>query len=107
MEVVDKVNEYFFLEDEEIKKVANEFLATGEEIDYLVEKLELVKNAPDVKSVVGFLLKAIQNKNSIHKHEKPIPRVKTRFHNVNETFNKYTPEQLEAILLESQRGKFN
>ena len=109
VEVVDKVNEYFFLEDEEIKKVANEFLATGEEIDYLVEKLELVKNAPDVKSVVGFLLKAIQNnyKNSIHKNEKSIPRVKTRFHNVNETFNKYTPEQLEAILLESQRGKFN
>ena len=30
----------------------------------------------------------------------------TRFHNVNETFSKYKPDELEKLLLESQRGKF-
>lgn len=31
---------------------------------------------------------------------------KTRFHNVNQTFNKYDAAELERILLESQKGKF-
>ncbi|MGL6105530.1 DnaD domain protein [Romboutsia sp.] len=32
--------------------------------------------------------------------------VKTRFHNVNQTFTKYTPEELEKLLQESQKDKF-
>ena len=35
-----------------------------------------------------------------------IPTVKTRFHNINKTFNKYSPDELEKILQESQRDKF-
>ena len=31
------------------------------------------------------------------------PTVKTRFHNINQTFTKYTPEELEKILQESQK----
>ena len=35
-----------------------------------------------------------------------LPKVKTRFHNINATFNKYTPDELEKILQESQKDKF-
>lgn len=31
---------------------------------------------------------------------------KTRFHNINQTFNKYSPDELEKVLLESQKNKF-
>ena len=37
---------------------------------------------------------------------KAIPTVKTRFHNINQTFNKYSPDELEKILQESQKDKF-
>ncbi|MEF9992334.1 MAG: RepB family plasmid replication initiator protein [Romboutsia sp.] len=32
--------------------------------------------------------------------------VKTRYHNINQTFTKYTPEELERILLANQKDKF-
>ncbi len=38
--------------------------------------------------------------NSNNKH------VKTRFHNINQTFTKYSPDELEKMLQESQKGKF-
>lgn len=43
---------------------------------------------------------------SICKNYSDIPKVKTRFHNFKETFRKYTPEELEEVLLESQKKKF-
>ncbi|GIM32744.1 hypothetical protein [Paraclostridium bifermentans] len=108
-EVVDEISKYFLLEDEDVKKVANTYLATGKEINYLIEKLKLVSETPDVKNVVGYLLKAIQEdyKPIIGKSNNSIPSVKTRFHNINQNFKKYAPEQLEQILQESQKGKFN
>lgn len=108
-EVVDEINKYFLLEDDDVKKVANTYLATGKEINYLIEKLKLVSETPDVKNVVGYLLKAIQEdyKPIIGKTNNSIPSVKTRFHNINQSFKKYAPEQLEKILQESQKGKFN
>lgn len=108
-EVVDEINKYFLLEDDDVKKVANTYLATGKEINYLTEKLKLVSETPDVKNVVGYLLKAIQEdyKPIIGKTNNSIPSVKTRFHNINQSFKKYAPEQLEKILQESQKGKFN
>jgi len=45
--------------------------------------------------------------NKISKSNTNVPTVKTRFHNINQTFNKYNPEELEKILLESQKDKFN
>lgn len=35
-----------------------------------------------------------------------VPTVKTRFHNINQRFDKYTEEELEKLLQESQRNKF-
>lgn len=36
-----------------------------------------------------------------------VPKVKTRFHNITQTFTKYAPDELEKRLLESQRDKFD
>lgn len=33
-------------------------------------------------------------------------KTKTRFHNINQTYNKYAPDELEKLLLENQKGKF-
>lgn len=109
-EVEDKIKFYFDLEEKEIKKVANTHLATNRDISYLIEKLELVKSKPDIRDVVGYLISALKNdyKPIIDKPKAFIPAVNTRFHNnCNQTFTKYTPDELERILLESQRGKFN
>lgn len=35
-----------------------------------------------------------------------IPKVKTRFHNINESFRNYSPEELTEIIKESQNSKF-
>ena len=109
--VVDKIKSYFDLDEETIKKVANVHLATGKDISYLIEKLELVKSKPDIRDIVGYLISALKNdyKNSINQPKCFIPSVvNTRFHsNCNQTFKKYTPDELERILLKSQEGKFN
>ena len=34
-------------------------------------------------------------------------QVKTRFHNINENFRNYSPDELEKLLKESQKGKFD
>ncbi|EPZ61679.1 hypothetical protein H476_3604, partial [[Clostridium] sordellii VPI 9048] len=35
-----------------------------------------------------------------------VRKQKTRFHNINQTFEKYTSDELEKILLENQKDKF-
>ena len=48
--------------------------------------------------------KATTNKS--FKNENNEPKVKTRFHNVKQTFSEYTPEELKEIIKESQKRKF-
>lgn len=98
--VVEKINEYFDLGKESMKKVASEYLATGRDIEYLVEKLELVKITPGVKNIGGFLITAIQNDfkfsmpNNIDKNTDK----KTKFHNFNENFlDGMTEEEFDSL----------
>ena len=111
--VVEEIKKYFKeLNKKDREKVANVYLATEKEISYLIEKLELTKSKGKINDVVAFLIAAIKNdyKNSVSQEKKFIPGagVKTRFHeNCNQTFDKYTPEELEKLLKESQKGKFN
>ena len=111
--VVEEIKKYFKeLNKKDIEKVANVYLATEKEISYLIEKLELTKSKGKINDVVAFLIAAIKNdyKNSVSQEKKFIPGagVKTRFHeNCNQNFGKYTPEELEKMLFESQKGKFN
>ena len=110
--VVEEIKKYFKLNKKDIEKVAKVYLATEKEISYLIEKLELTKSKGQINDVVAFLIAAIKNdyKNSVSQEKKFIPGagVKTRYHeNCNQTFGKYTPEELEKLLQESQKGKFN
>ena len=110
--VVEEIKKYFKeLNKKDIEKVAKVYLATEKDISYLIEKLELTKNKGQVNDVVAFLIAAIKNdyKGSITENKQFIPGagVKTRFHkNCNQNFEKYTPEELEKLLKESQKGKF-
>lgn len=65
----------------------------------MIEILQKKKEAPQNSG-------ATKPNKSIYKNNSNIPKVKTRFHNINQTFEKYTPEELENVLLESQKGKF-
>ena len=110
--VVEEIKKYFELNKKDIEKVAKVYLATEKEISYLIEKLELTKSKGQINDVVAFLIAAIKNdyKNSVSQEKKFIPGagVKTRYHeNCNQTFGKYTPEELEKLLQESQKDKFN
>ena len=107
--VVEKIKSYFDLSNTDIKKVANDFLATKKELNYLSEKLELTKNNPNIRDITGYLISAIKNdyKISMSKPKCFKPMVNTRYHNINQTFKKYGEEELEKLLKESQIGKFN
>ena len=89
----NKIKSYFpSLEDEEVKKVIKTF-----------------KESTDCKSITGFLIKAIKENYKPHKSNVTAfkPRYKTGAGaGVNETFSQYTPEELEDLLKESQKGKF-
>ena len=66
-----------------------------------------VKTLDDIKRLDDELRKNLKRKNKYLKNTKSSePTVKTRFHNINQTFTKYTPEELEKMLQESQKNKF-
>ena len=54
----------------------------------------------------NFFKKTLENKIKSLSKKKTVPAIKTRFHNINQTFNQYSPDELEKILLESQKDKF-
>ncbi|SCI10599.1 Uncharacterised protein [uncultured Clostridium sp.] len=107
--VADMIKKYFDFTEKEINQIKKVFLEKNVGIDYLEEKLELTKNNPNIKNVIGYLINAIQKdyKVSINDAKCFIPRVKTRFHNINQTFTNYSPDELEKLLMESQKGKFD
>ncbi|HHQ5495138.1 TPA: hypothetical protein ACSRER_004310, partial [Clostridioides difficile] len=90
MVAVDKIKKFFDLESKDLEKIVDVFIHTGRGIDYLEEKLMLVKNTENVKSVTGYLIKALQE------DYKPIPSKhnKNKFHNFNQTFDQYTDKEL-------------
>lgn len=64
------------------------------------EKIKVKAYSYFKKTLTNKLVKANSTSN------KAIPTVKTSFHNINQSFNKYSPDELEKILKESQRDKF-
>lgn len=55
----------------------------------------------------NYFKKTLENmiKNESNKSQK-VTQPKTRFHNINQHFNKYNADELENILAENQKGKF-
>ena len=51
--------------------------------------------------------KATGSSNLVTKNTNKAPTFKTRFHNINESFRNYTPEELEKLVKENQKGKFD
>ncbi|HBF4243822.1 TPA: hypothetical protein ACG3I4_003261 [Clostridioides difficile] len=100
--VVDKIKTYFDLESKDIEKIVDVFIHTNKGIDYLDEKLRLVKNTDGVKSITGYLITALE------KNYKPIPskQDKNKFRNFDETFTQYTTDEFDAIVKKSQKEKF-
>lgn len=88
---------------------------TLKELEY--EKDEQENKKADTSAKVP-TIKDIPN-NSIYKNNKNMQenkkrknwennyKPKTRFHNINQSFNKYEEDELEKMLLESQKGKFD
>ncbi|MCJ8341828.1 MAG: replication initiation protein [Cetobacterium sp.] len=55
----------------------------------------------------NYFKKTLENKiNSNKGKANELKNTKTRFHNINQTFNKYDSDELERMLLENQKGKF-
>lgn len=55
----------------------------------------------------NYFKKTLENKiNDIQNKKDKSKSVNTRFHNINQNFNKYNAEELEQMLIESQKSKF-
>ncbi|WP_270519932.1 replication initiation protein [Paraclostridium sordellii] len=55
----------------------------------------------------NYFKKTLENKiNDIQTKKDKSKSVNTRFHNINQNFNKYNAEELEQMLIESQKSKF-
>lgn len=66
-----------------------------------------VKTVSDIKNVDEEHKRKSESKHKTSTQNKQtVPAVKTRFHNINQTFKKYDPDELEQLLKESQKGKF-
>lgn len=105
--VSNKIKSYFpNLTDNEVNNVIDNFVSSNKDITYLEEKLILTKNT-DVRSVAGFLIKAIRedykpNKSNVSGGSS----VKTKYHNTfNEHYKNYTEQELEEKLLQVQNRK--
>ena len=62
-------------------------------------------NITTLEQLKAFELQNNKSNNSIPQNKKTIPNYKTGVR-VHETFRDYTPDELEKLLLESQKGKF-
>ena len=106
--VVDEIKKAFnSFDDKTIKSIEDSFKKKGKDINYLLEKIDITKKA-NTNNAAGYLISAITNdyKSSINNAKCFIPQVKTRFHNINQTFTNYSSDELEKLLQESQKGKF-
>lgn len=107
MFVVDKIKSYFnCFEESTINIITDVFLETNKDLDYLQEKIDITKKA-NTNNAAGYLISALKNdyKPSIDKNVNSIQK-KTGFHNFEESFTQYTPDELDEIIKKSQKQKF-
>ena len=114
--IVELKKAYNQLGDKDIKKIADTLSAKRESYDlgYLKEKIEISKKQPNLRNIVGFLIKAIIedfNNESITNFEKnnSNDQLNPKIHNFtgSDSYKKYSEEELERIILENQKNKFN
>ncbi|RDY22472.1 replication initiation protein [Romboutsia maritimum] len=120
--VIDKINSNsdFYVPNKKLftAKTLSNFINDFKKYDFANTKIKSIfyesigttldKDDEDkikVKSYNYFKTTLLDKLNKSDKKQS-IPQVKTRFHNINQTFTKYTSEELEKKLLESQKDKF-
>lgn len=116
--VLTKIEEDFFLKigdkiqyDLVIKAMEISIEANVKELRYIkgIIKKWLADDITTLEQLEGHKLKydkTCPSKNSINKNNKNIHGLKTRYHNINQSFSKYDGDELEKMLLENQKGKF-
>ena len=116
--VLTKIEEDFFLKigdkiqyDLVIRAMEISIEANVKELRYIkgIIKKWLADDITTLEKLEGHKLKydkTCPSKNSINKNNKNIHGLKTRYHNINQSFSKYDGDELEKMLLESQKGKF-
>ena len=92
------------ISDEDIETILGVLEQKREGISYLREKIDVVQNTDNVKSIVGYLIKAIMN--DYKKFEKKGSSSRNKFKNFDETITKYSPDELEEKIRQSQNKKF-
>lgn len=92
------------ISDEDIETILGVLEQKREGISYLREKIEVVQNTDNVKSIVGYLIKAIMN--DYKKFEKKGSSSRNKFKNFDETVTKYSSDELEEKIRQSQNKKF-
>lgn len=104
--VSNKIKSYFpNLTDNEVNNVIDNFVSSNRDITYLEEKLVLTKNT-NVRSVAGFLIKAIREDYKPNKSNVSGSGVKTKYHNTfNEHYKNYSEQELEEKLLQVQNNR--
>ena len=65
-----------------------------------------VNNLEDIKILDEKHKERMSNRSSNKNVTNSTPQVKTRYHNINQTFKNYSDDELEKLLQESQKGKF-
>lgn len=78
---------------------------------YIVSKLKGISKK-DIKTiseyeadVKSYSEKTYNKKISSNNKSDKTPKVRTRFHNINESFRNYAPDELEKVIIESQKAK--
>ena len=78
---------------------------------YIVSKLKGISRK-DIKTiseyeadVKSYSEKTYNKKISSNNKSDKTPKVRTRFHNINESFRNYAPDELEKVIIESQKAK--
>lgn len=92
------------ISDEDIETVLGVLEQKREGISYLREKIEVVQNTDNVKSIVGYLIKAILN--DYKRFEKKGSSSRNKFKNFDETVTKYSDDELNEKIRQSQNKKF-
>lgn len=78
---------------------------------YIISKLKGIskKNIKTISEyeadVKGYSEKTYNKKVSSNNKSDKTPKVITRFHNINESFRNYAPDELEKVIIESQKAK--
>lgn len=92
------------ISDEDIETILGVLEQKREGISYLREKIDVVQNTDNVKSIVGYLIKAILN--DYKKFEKKGSSSRNKFKNFYEPVAECTKEELDEKIRQSQNKKF-